>query len=94
MELEKFAELCFRHITLCVADEVYEHVSYEREHVRIATIPDMWERTVTIGSGGKTFSSTGIRVFMTNAYHHFAFLFNSFCFLSDWLADRAEGAGA
>lgn len=61
-ELEKIAQLCIKHNTLCIADEVYEHITYDRKHTRIATLPGMWERTVTIGSAGKAFSSTGAKI--------------------------------
>ena len=45
---------------LCFADEVYEHLVYApSQHHRIATFPGMAERTVTIGSAGKTWSVTG-----------------------------------
>lgn len=47
---------------ICVSDEVYEWVDYgETELVRICSLPGMWERTITIGSAGKTFSVTGWR---------------------------------
>jgi kynurenine--oxoglutarate transaminase/cysteine-S-conjugate beta-lyase/glutamine--phenylpyruvate transaminase len=61
-ELEKVAQLCIKHNTLCIADEVYEHLTYERKHTRLATLPGMWERTVTISSAGKVFSSTGAKI--------------------------------
>ena len=44
-------------------DEVYEKLVYDgRTHVRLASLPDMWERTITVSSCGKTFSSTGWKV--------------------------------
>lgn len=59
-ELTKIAELCKKHNVLCVSDEVYEWMIYDdSEHIRICTLPGMWERTITIGSAGKTFSVTG-----------------------------------
>lgn len=61
-ELEKIAELCIKHNVICLADEVYEHLAIDREHLRIATFPGMWERTVTFGSAGKTFSTTGSKI--------------------------------
>uniref|UniRef100_A0A4W3HCQ3 Kynurenine--oxoglutarate transaminase 3 n=1 Tax=Callorhinchus milii TaxID=7868 RepID=A0A4W3HCQ3_CALMI len=62
-ELELIADLCVKHDVLCLSDEVYEWLVYDgKEHVRIATLPGMWERTVTVGSGGKTFSATGWKV--------------------------------
>jgi len=61
-ELTFVAELAQEHDLLVVTDEVYEHLVYEGEHVPIATLPGMRERTVMIGSGGKTFSFTGWKV--------------------------------
>lgn len=61
-ELEKIAELCIKHNVICLADEVYEHLALDKDHIRIATLPGMWERTVTFGSAGKTFSTTGSKV--------------------------------
>jgi len=61
-ELAQIAELAQEHDLLVVTDEVYEHLVYEGEHVPMATLPGMRDRTVTIGSGGKTFSFTGWKV--------------------------------
>jgi N-succinyldiaminopimelate aminotransferase len=61
-ELEAVAELCRRHDVVCVADEVYEHLVYEGEHVPVAALPGMAERTITVSSMSKTFSLTGWRV--------------------------------
>jgi N-succinyldiaminopimelate aminotransferase len=61
-ELEEIARLAVEHDLLVVSDEVYEHLTYGVPHVPVATLPGMWERTVTIGSGGKTFSVTGWKV--------------------------------
>lgn len=59
-ELVTIAELCKKHNVLCLSDEVYEWMVYEpKKHIRIAAMPGMWERTITIGSAGKTFSVTG-----------------------------------
>ncbi|KAM3966801.1 kynurenine aminotransferase-like isoform 2-T2 [Aphomia sociella] len=59
-ELELIADLCKKHDVLCLSDEVYEWMVYKpHKHIRIASLPDMWERTITIGSAGKTFSVTG-----------------------------------
>ena len=51
-----------RHDALAVTDEIYEHIRYEGEHIPIATLPGMRERTVTISGASKTFSVTGWRV--------------------------------
>uniref|UniRef100_A0A9J7XEY2 Kynurenine aminotransferase 1 n=1 Tax=Cyprinus carpio carpio TaxID=630221 RepID=A0A9J7XEY2_CYPCA len=62
-ELQMIAELCIKHDVICISDEVYEWLTYDgTKHVKIASLPGMWERTVTIGSAGKTFSATGWKV--------------------------------
>ncbi len=61
-ELTHIAELCRRHDLLAVADEVYEHLVFDGEHVSLASLPGMRERTLTISSAGKTFSMTGWKV--------------------------------
>jgi aspartate/methionine/tyrosine aminotransferase len=61
-ELEAVRELCIRYDALAITDEIYEHIRFEGEHVPIATLPDMRERTVTISGASKTFSVTGWRV--------------------------------
>ncbi|XP_030311626.1 kynurenine--oxoglutarate transaminase 3 isoform X3 [Calypte anna] len=59
-ELQIIADLCIKHDTLCISDEVYEWLVYKgNKHIKIATLPGMWERTITIGSAGKTYSVTG-----------------------------------
>jgi N-succinyldiaminopimelate aminotransferase len=62
-ELELIAELCREHDVLAITDEVYEHILFPgAAHCRLATLPGMWERTLTISSGGKSFSFTGWKV--------------------------------
>ncbi|WP_443054799.1 pyridoxal phosphate-dependent aminotransferase [Streptomyces sp. NBC_00691] len=62
-ELTAVAELAVERDLLVVTDEVYEHLVFDdAEHLPIATLPGMRERTVTIGSAGKTFSFTGWKV--------------------------------
>jgi N-succinyldiaminopimelate aminotransferase len=59
-ELTFIAELAREHDLLVVTDEVYEHLVFSgAEHIPIATLPGMAERTLTISSGGKTFNTTG-----------------------------------
>lgn len=59
-EIEEIANLCKKHNVLVISDDVYEHMVFEgNEMIRMATLPDMYERTITIGSAGKTFSVTG-----------------------------------
>jgi aminotransferase len=61
-ELSFIASLCVAHDVVAVTDEIYEHIRYEGEHIPIATLPGMAERTVTISGASKTFSVTGWRV--------------------------------
>lgn len=62
-ELAAVAELAVERDLLVVTDEVYEHLVFDdAEHLPLATFPGMRERTVTIGSAGKTFSFTGWKV--------------------------------
>ena len=61
-ELAQIAELCCDRDILAVTDEVYEHLVFDGTHVPLATFPGMGGRTVTISSGGKTFSFTGWKV--------------------------------
>ncbi|XP_074077846.1 kynurenine--oxoglutarate transaminase 3 isoform X2 [Macrotis lagotis] len=59
-ELKGVANLCIKHDIICISDEVYEWLVYTgNKHIKIATLPGMWERTITVGSAGKTFSVTG-----------------------------------
>ena len=58
-ELMAVASVAIEHDLLVVADEVYEHLVFDGVHVPIATLPGMAERTLTIGSAGKTFNFTG-----------------------------------
>jgi aspartate/methionine/tyrosine aminotransferase len=66
-EMEFVAGLCVEHDVLCLSDEIYEHILYPRpdrqvEHVSMAQLPGMRERTVVINSMSKTYSVTGWRV--------------------------------
>lgn len=62
-ELTVIAELCQKHDVVAITDEVYEHILYDGvTHTRLATLPGMGERTLTISSLGKTFSVTGWKV--------------------------------
>lgn len=62
-ELAEIAALCQEHDVLVVSDEVYERMLFAHERLpRIATLPGMWERTLSIGSAGKTFSVTGWKI--------------------------------
>jgi aspartate/methionine/tyrosine aminotransferase len=62
-ELEAIAALCSEFDCFAVTDEIYEHILYDgREHVSLATLPGMRERTITIGGLSKTYSVTGWRL--------------------------------
>jgi N-succinyldiaminopimelate aminotransferase len=62
-ELTMIAELCIEHDVTVIADEVYEHLIFApARHIPIATLPGMFERTVTVSSAGKLFSVTGWKV--------------------------------
>ncbi|KAM3915458.1 kynurenine--oxoglutarate transaminase 3 isoform 3-T4 [Leptodactylus fuscus] len=59
-ELQIIADLCIKHDALCISDEVYEWLVYAgNKHTKIAMLPGMWDRTITIGSAGKAYSVTG-----------------------------------
>ncbi len=63
-ELELIAGLCVEHDVLAITDEVYEDLVFDeaRPHIRLATLPGMRERTLTLSSLGKTFSLTGWKI--------------------------------
>jgi len=62
-ELQHIAHLAIEHDLIVVSDEVYEHLVFDdAQHIPIATLPDMFERTITISSGGKTFNTTGWKI--------------------------------
>ncbi|WP_144764431.1 aminotransferase class I/II-fold pyridoxal phosphate-dependent enzyme [Curtobacterium sp. 9128] len=60
--LRVVVELATRHDAVIITDEVYEHLTFDVPHVPIATLPGAAERTVTISSAGKTFSTTGWKI--------------------------------
>ena len=62
-ELDLVCSLAREHDAWVVTDEVYEHLTFDgREHIPVATLPGMADRTITISSAGKTFSATGWKV--------------------------------
>jgi aspartate/methionine/tyrosine aminotransferase len=61
-ELEGLARLCIEHDLIAFTDEIYEHILYAGEHVPLASIEGMRDRTVTISGFSKTFSVTGWRI--------------------------------
>lgn len=62
-ELQVIADFCNDHDLLAITDEIYEYiVSDGSEHISLASLPNMWDRTLTIGGFSKTFSITGWRL--------------------------------
>jgi N-succinyldiaminopimelate aminotransferase len=58
-ELDQIARVCVERDLVAISDEVYEHLVFDGEHIPLATLPGMAERTLTVSSLGKTFSVTG-----------------------------------
>ncbi len=70
-ELTLIAEFCQAHDLLAITDEIYEYIVYEgAQHISLASLPGMWERTVTMSGFSKTFSITGWRLGMVIAPEH------------------------
>ncbi|HET6154266.1 MAG TPA: pyridoxal phosphate-dependent aminotransferase [Marmoricola sp.] len=69
-ELDGVAAVAQRHDLVVVTDEVYEHLVYGQPHVPLATLPGMFERTLTISSAGKSFSVTGWKVGWASGPEH------------------------
>ena len=62
-ELEQVAALCRKWDVVAITDEIYEHILHDgREHVALAGLDGMRERSVTVGGMSKTFSVTGWRI--------------------------------
>lgn len=61
-ELEFIAQLCQQWDVIAITDEIYEHMVYSGEHINLATLPGMYERTITISGLSKTYSATGWRI--------------------------------
>jgi aminotransferase len=62
-ELKLIADLAEKYDTFVITDEVYEHIVYEpNKHVYFASLPGMWERTISCSSLSKTYSITGWRL--------------------------------
>jgi N-succinyldiaminopimelate aminotransferase len=62
-ELETIAARCVEHDLVAITDEVYEYLTFDAaEHIALASLPGMRERTVAISSSGKSFSATGWKV--------------------------------
>ena len=61
-ELEGVAQVAIEHDLLVITDEIYEHILYEGEHIPVATLPGMRDRTIIVSGLSKTFSITGWRI--------------------------------
>ena len=61
-DLEAIAEVVIEHDLFVLSDEIYSELTYGEEHVSIASIPGMWERTLTINGFSKSFAMTGWRL--------------------------------
>lgn len=61
-ELESIAEVVKKHNLLIIADEIYEHINFTEERVSMASLPGMFERTITVNGFAKGFAMTGWRV--------------------------------
>ena len=62
-ELQAVADVAIEHDLVVITDEVYEHLVFDdHEHVPLATLPGMFERTLTLSSAGKSYSFTGWKV--------------------------------
>jgi aminotransferase len=61
-ELQKIADLCLRHNLLVMTDEIYSELTFEGEHVSIASLPGMMERTIFLHGFSKAYAMTGFRI--------------------------------
>ncbi len=95
-ELEKVAELCRKWDVIAITDEIYEHILYDgRQHVALAGLDGMWERSVTVGGMSKTYSVTGWRIGTILAPPHLTQTFRQIHdFVSIGAAAPLQAAGA
>ncbi len=61
-DLEAIAEVVIKHDLFVLSDEIYSELTYLEEHVSIASLPGMWERTITINGFSKSYAMTGWRL--------------------------------
>ncbi|CAD5113754.1 DgyrCDS2920 [Dimorphilus gyrociliatus] len=62
-ECQQIAKLCKENNIIVICDEVYEWITYDdKKHIKMASLPDMFNRTLTLGSAGKSFSVTGWKI--------------------------------
>ena len=71
-DIQRIADFSKRHNLLVISDEVYEYMTYDgTEHLHLANLPGMWDRTLTMSSAGKTFSCTGWKIGWTVGPAHY-----------------------
>ena len=62
-EMAGIAQIAIEHDLIVISDEAYEHLTFDDVgHTPLCTYPGMWERTITVGSAGKTLSFTGWKI--------------------------------
>ncbi len=61
-ELQKIADLVLKHNLLVITDEIYSELTFEGEHVSIASLPGMVERTIFLHGFSKAYAMTGFRI--------------------------------
>ena len=61
-DLRAIADICVDHDLVVLSDEVYAELSYEGEHVSTASIPELYDRTITLSGFSKAWAMTGFRV--------------------------------
>jgi aminotransferase len=61
-DLEAIAEVIIEHDLFVISDEIYSELTYQGDHVSIASLPGMWERTLTINGFSKSYAMTGWRL--------------------------------
>jgi aminotransferase len=61
-EMQRIADLAIRHNLLVITDEIYSELTYEGEHVSIASLPGMVERTIFLHGFSKAYAMTGFRI--------------------------------
>lgn len=95
-ELGLIASLALEHDLIVLCDEVYEHLAFgQARHIPLASLPDMRERTLRIGSAGKTFSLTGWKVgYMSGPAHLIAGAAKAHQFLTFTTAPNLQRAVA
>ncbi|KAI9097731.1 hypothetical protein K1719_025502 [Acacia pycnantha] len=82
-ELQTIASLCIENDVLVFTDEVYDKLSFDMDHISMASLPGMFERTVTMNSLGKTFSLTGWKIGWAIAPPHLTWgVRQAHCFLT------------